>query len=384
MYKPLSLQMKDTSANAGYRDSHQTKSSPSRIATRAIYSACFSCSEENGERRKPTSLPSVERPYCLLGRTWGGFERWLSDIQRVARYNKWDDSMCLANVIFYLTGTAKCWFENFEEILNSWEEFKIKFCEIFGNKEDAARKAENILRTRAQTSGENVESYIQEVLLLCKQSNPRMSEGEKVSHLIKGVAEEVYQALVGKDISTVDQFVAFCRRFEAFKRMRVAPPRFNRLPNVTTISTAESENLEALVRRIVREEVEKFMAPPSTFAAQDMDTPLPDLQDVIRSEIQQTLAPISAPRQPESFRPRRQYLPQNDQGYRRRTEGPPNNQRTQWRTEDDKPICFHWGRPGHVVRYCRERQQVFAEARSRNGGEGRNLVALIKKSCGDI
>ncbi|UYV65875.1 hypothetical protein LAZ67_3005780 [Cordylochernes scorpioides] len=29
--------------------------------------------------------------------------------------------------------------------------------------------------------------------------------------------------------------------------------------------------------------------------------------------------------------------------------------------------------PGHVVRYCRERRQVFAEARSRNGGEGRNV-----------
>ncbi|UYV66538.1 hypothetical protein LAZ67_4002004, partial [Cordylochernes scorpioides] len=311
------------------------------------------------------------RPFChrwrdptvFSGERGEDSQRWLSDFQRVARYNKWDDFMCLANVIFYLTGTAKCWFENFEEILNSWEEFKIKFCEIFGNKEDTARKAENILRTRAQTSGENVESYIQEVLLLCKQSNPRMSEGEKVSHLIKGVAEEVYQALIGKDIGTVDQFVAFCRRFEAFKRMRVAPPRFSRLPNVTTISTAEPENLEALIRRIVREEVQKFMAPPSTFAAQDIDTPPPDLRDVIRSEIQQTLAPISAPRQPESFRPRRQYLPQNDQVYRRRTEGPPNNQRTQWRTEDDRPICFHCGRPGHAARYCRDRRQAFADAR---------------------
>ncbi|UYV66772.1 K02A2.6-like, partial [Cordylochernes scorpioides] len=311
------------------------------------------------------------RPFChrwrdptvFSGERGEDSQRWLSDFQRVARYNKWDDSMCLANVIFYFNGTAKCWFENFEEILNSWEEFKIKFCEIFGNKEDTARKAENIIRTRAQTSGENIESYIQEVLLLCKQSNPRMSEGEKGSHLIKGVAEEVYQALVGKDISTVDQFVAFCRRFEAFKRMRVAPPRFNRLPNVTTISTAEPENLEALIRRIVREEVQKFMAPPSTFAAQDIDTPPPDLRDVIRSEIQQTLAPISAPRQPESFRPRRQYLPQNDQGYRRRTEGPPNNQRSQWRTEDDRPICFHCGRPGHVARYCRDRRQAFADAR---------------------
>ncbi|UYV69421.1 ARPC5 [Cordylochernes scorpioides] len=51
-------------------------------------------------------------------------QRWLSDFQCMARYNKWDDSMCLANVIFYLTGTAKCWFENFEEILNSLEKFR--------------------------------------------------------------------------------------------------------------------------------------------------------------------------------------------------------------------------------------------------------------------
>ncbi|UYV64575.1 hypothetical protein LAZ67_3001211 [Cordylochernes scorpioides] len=102
---------------------------------------------------------------------------------------------------------------------------------------------------------------------------------------------------------------------------------------------------------------------PSKTTAQDIDTPPPDLRDIIRSEIQQTLAPISAPRQPESFRPRRQYLPQNDQGYRRRTEGPPNNQRTQWRTEDDRPICFHCGRPGHVACYCRDRRQAFADAR---------------------
>ncbi|UYV76823.1 hypothetical protein LAZ67_14002107 [Cordylochernes scorpioides] len=37
----------------------------------------------------------------------------------------------------------------------------------------------------------------------------------------------------------------------------------------------------------------------------------------------------------------------------------------QWRTPDDRPLCFHCGRTGHVVRYCRERRQVFADARAR-------------------
>ncbi|GFU22923.1 CCHC-type domain-containing protein [Trichonephila clavipes] len=26
-----------------------------------------------------------------------------------------------------------------------------------------------------------------------------------------------------------------------------------------------------------------------------------------------------------------------------------------WRTADNRPVCFHCGRPGHVMRYCREK-----------------------------
>ncbi|UYV63102.1 hypothetical protein LAZ67_2003149 [Cordylochernes scorpioides] len=156
------------------------------------------------------------RPFCHRWRDPAVFsgergedsQRWLRDFQRVARYNKWDDSMCLANVI----------------LLPHWHS------QVLGRK---------LRRNRIR------------------------------------VAEEIYRALIGKDISTVDQFVAFFRRFEALKRMHVVPPRFSRLPNVTTISTAEPENLEAPIRKIVREEVQKFMAPPSIFAVQDIDTPPP-------------------------------------------------------------------------------------------------------------
>ncbi|UYV73669.1 ASPRV1 [Cordylochernes scorpioides] len=46
-------------------------------------------------------------------------EKWLKEFHRVARYNCWDDSLCLANVYFFLQGTAHRWYENVEEKINS-------------------------------------------------------------------------------------------------------------------------------------------------------------------------------------------------------------------------------------------------------------------------
>ncbi|UYV72130.1 ASPRV1 [Cordylochernes scorpioides] len=46
-------------------------------------------------------------------------EKWLKEYHRVARYNCWDDSMCLANVYFFLQGTAYRWYENVEENITS-------------------------------------------------------------------------------------------------------------------------------------------------------------------------------------------------------------------------------------------------------------------------
>ncbi|GFV22960.1 hypothetical protein TNCV_1056501 [Trichonephila clavipes] len=52
---------------------------------------------------------------------------------------------------------------------------------------------------------------------LCQEVNPLMKEDEKVSHLMKGVAEDIYQALLTRNQrhSKFYQMVQLYRRYEA-------------------------------------------------------------------------------------------------------------------------------------------------------------------------
>ncbi|GBM59214.1 hypothetical protein AVEN_209009-1 [Araneus ventricosus] len=198
-------------------------------------------------------------PCCFSGLSTEDAEKWKNDYERIANYNHWDDSVRLANVVFYLSGTARLWFDNNEDQFKNWSDFERLFEETFGRPEDLKSFAEGLLRTRAQRPGETYESYIQDVLSLCRRVDKSMTEDQKVSHLMKGVAEDLYQVLINREVCTVHQFVTCCRQVDAMSKRRVVKPRYERLPNVTPISTANEEDLSDLIRRIVREEIQKVL-----------------------------------------------------------------------------------------------------------------------------
>ncbi|UYV80289.1 ASPRV1 [Cordylochernes scorpioides] len=149
--------------------------------------------------------------------------------------------------------------------------------------------AEN-LKTRAQGKEETSDSYIQDVLHLCREVNPAMMENEIVAHLTKGISEEIYQSIIILDIATIEEFIKWCRKIEASNKKRVNKRVvFDRLPNVAAIDSADSESMEDLIRRIVREEVHRALNPEST-------TPEPSsLKEIIRERIEKNVAAISKP-----------------------------------------------------------------------------------------
>ncbi|UYV84721.1 hypothetical protein LAZ67_X003197 [Cordylochernes scorpioides] len=209
-------------------------------------------------------------------------EKWLKEFHRVARYNCWDDSMCLANVYFFLQGTAHRWYENVEEKINSWDIFVKIFSHNFGHHVFQKDQLAENLKTRAQGKEETSDSYIQDVIHLCREVNPAMMENEIVAHLTKGISEEIYQSIIILDIATIDEFIKWCRKIEASNKKNV-------LPNVAAIDSSYSESMEDLNRRIVREEVLRSLNPEST-------TPEPSfLKEIIREEIEKNVAAISKP-----------------------------------------------------------------------------------------
>ncbi|GFY02689.1 CCHC-type domain-containing protein [Trichonephila clavipes] len=162
-----------------------------------------------------------------------------------------------------------------------------------------------------------------------------MPEDQKVSHLMKGVAEDLYQELISSEVSTVDKFVTCCHEVDAMRKKRVVPLRYERLPNIVTCINDGPSDLESIIREEIRSNLTPFTR----------EKPAP--------------SPYRTKRTGESSwrprpRPRQENRPiQQDTG--RKTD--------LWRNSDNVPICFHCGRQGHVTRYCRDRRRVFSAAR---------------------
>ncbi|UYV80122.1 GTF2IRD2B [Cordylochernes scorpioides] len=129
-----------------------------------------------------------------------------------------------------------------------------------GRVDDPAWRCQERLTSERPTSQcsqagkeETSDSYIQDVLHLCREVNPAMMENEIVAHLTKGISEEIYQSIIILDIATNYEFIKWCRKIEVSHKQRVNKRIvFDRLLNVAAIDSADSESMEDLIRHIVR------------------------------------------------------------------------------------------------------------------------------------
>lgn len=339
-------------------------------------------------------------PLTFSGEPSQDVEDWLTGFERVSEHNGWDETLKLANVVFCLAATARTWFDNHEAEMQSWQAFRSAISSTFCAAENPKRLAAEKLATRAQLEGEGFTAYIEDVLWLCRKADPIMSEAEKLSHLMKGVAEDAFQLLVLKSPSTVTDFTEACKKLEEAQRNRLKRLTYTRLPNVAAASflpptTADGLDIRAIVREAVREEL-RAIFPDLSLLTHDQGMCHPTLlataeaQQAVPHRTQTCSAPCAQhqPREFDTFptnenlhqttpklvasyadvtrRPRGNFSGQGTLRYqsppRPRQAYPqsfprsvPMRRTDAWRTEDRRPICFYCGLPGHVYRVCRRR-----------------------------
>lgn len=168
-----------------------------------------------------------------------------------------------------------------------------------------------------------------------------------------------FKLLIIKDCTTVEDVLKECRRFEAAKSRRIAH-KFERLPNTPSTSSCEdTDTTSTKITKIVRRELEAMMPSETVAPSSDLATNVVSIsvvQSVVRKELDRLydssqrpwcLTPpeahahaadccsLGSPAATPGFLPRRRRDP------------------AEWRTPDNRPICFNCSRVGHVARYCR-------------------------------
>ncbi|GFV32559.1 CCHC-type domain-containing protein [Trichonephila clavipes] len=87
---------------------------------------------------------------------------------------------------------------------------------------------------------------------------------------------------------------------------------------------------------------------------ESLDSDPQSLEEIVQDEVERVLAPVST--KPTETRPRPTYAAVTGNTELLFRNSPPEPRKTDvWRTADNRPVCFHCGRPGHVMRYCREK-----------------------------
>lgn len=170
--------------------------------------------------RTPGTWMCHMKPRPFSGKPGEDLEKWLTHYKRVSKCNGWNPMAQLEYVALFPTDTVLLWFENFEASLTTWDLFATQITECFGDSTTKRKRAEQTLLQRAQVPGETCTMYIQAILKLCKMVNSRMFEEDKVGHLLKGIAKDLYNYLIGKEsLDSVADMIKHCRTFETLRTL---------------------------------------------------------------------------------------------------------------------------------------------------------------------
>ncbi|CAF4570367.1 unnamed protein product, partial [Rotaria magnacalcarata] len=104
------------------------------------------------------------------------------------------------------------WFDNHEQDFKKWSDFELAFRNHYFSSRMIHKKFD-LLKQRKQLHDEPVASYFDDVVNLCKEIDPQMSELMMIKHLMSGIHSEFQKELSRREstMNTLNEFLKYAK-----------------------------------------------------------------------------------------------------------------------------------------------------------------------------
>ena len=148
--------------------------------------------------------------------------RWLTHTSNILQVQGFTTNSELNQLISgFLDGEALDWFQEQKKTNHDWFEFRAAFTQRFPSPPSIRNPFEHFqqLSNRRQGINETTVEYYSNVLKLCHQYNPRMSDVERVDHLKKGLRASLLEKVLDRNPITPEEFIDVVFKAESNQRI---------------------------------------------------------------------------------------------------------------------------------------------------------------------
>jgi len=271
----------------------------------------------------PTVLTPFDPETCEIS-------EFLRKFETIGASQCWTSQQKLMTFPLLLSTVPSEWYREYVESLpgplNSWTQLSAAVTKAF-TRRGGPDRAEAALRKRKMKEGESVDTYLYDVVRLCKLVDASMKESRKIHYITRGLLPVLFHQIMAKDFKSVAELRQHLHRLEdARHTFGEDSPYFQMLDQSskkTNELTQEMQTLKSLMQQLNTTVAVHAIQPNMTPRSFNVRGP-------------------STPRQPPEPSP-----PEASSGN--------SNARTPTgsvRSSDGRPICYQCEQVGHVSRYC--------------------------------
>ncbi|CAF1131542.1 unnamed protein product [Didymodactylos carnosus] len=167
---------------------------------------------------------------------------WIADIEQKFITAKWPDHLRLEYISQFLTNEAKQWYKEQKNNITTWPQFKIEIKNAYTSTYEV-NLAFQRLKNYKQTSSQSIKQYYADIIKLCTDADPQMSEQTKLQHLIANLKPSVKIKIIEKNPKTTSDFLKLAKNIEDLETLISRDPDLNNLdPNNLITTSAPSSH----------------------------------------------------------------------------------------------------------------------------------------------